>query len=676
MKKVVFPNSSHIVTWCLCLLLGACTGVLEPDDDRNPDVFNPFSNVSERKDVGTRGYGQSQALNQSDARAIQEFFEPGTDHVASEAGLSSSQITHIGNSKTLQVNFVNTPLQEFARAVFEDVLKSNYVIDPNLQGAITLRTSRSITQNQLINMMKQALATNNARLVKKDGAYQILASGGGGNALPTRILPLRYVSAGKLATELKALAPGNVQIIPSKRIGAIILKGNLRDLDAVASIVSAFDIDQMKGMSFGLVAVKNASSASIADELREVLSAQGSSDTKILNIARMNALLVVSKRAAHLRAARTWIGRLDQKNPTAVQSYVYSVQNRRAEELAKVLQSAFIAPQGNGSNAAKPVVNASATIPALSEQLSNPVRPVFQSGQAEEQQTKITADAATNSLIIFATPQKYKLIRAALHKLDIVPLQVLIEATIAEVRLNNDLRHGVSWYLKSKNIGFGYTSSKDGSVSPQYPGMNLVVDVPQGKLVVSALEGVTDVDIISTPSMTVLDNQTAKLQVGDQVPIATQSARSTQSGTAPVVNTIELKDTGIILSVTPRVNSSGLVVLDIVQEASDVVATTSSGIDSPTIRQRKFESSIAVKDGRAIVLGGLISRRNEKGESGVPIAKDIPVLGNLFKNSTQKSQKNELIIIIRPTVIRNQHDILSIASEFHQKMQGISSLRP
>ncbi|MCV6546659.1 MAG: hypothetical protein OIF56_05145, partial [Cohaesibacter sp.] len=117
-------------------------------------------------------YGQTQALNHSDARAIQEFFELGTDRVASEAGISSSQIAHIGNSKTLQVNFVNTPLQEFARAVFEDVLKSNYVIDSNLQGAITLRTSQPITQNQLINMMKQALATNNARLVKKDGAFQ------------------------------------------------------------------------------------------------------------------------------------------------------------------------------------------------------------------------------------------------------------------------------------------------------------------------------------------------------------------------------------------------------------------------------------------------------------------------------------------------------------------------
>lgn len=175
--------------------------------------------------------------------------------------------------------------------------------------------------------------------------------------------------------------------------------------------------------------------------------------------------------------------------------------------------------------------------------------------------------------------------------------------------------------------------------------------------------------------MTVLDNQTANLQVGDQVPIATQSINNTTSNTASSINTIELKDTGIILSVTPRLNSSGLVLLDIKQEVSDVTSTTSSGIDSPTIQQRKFQSTVAVKDGNHIILGGLISQKKQMNKSAVPVVHKIPVFGNLFKNKTKISTKNELVVIIKPTIIRNQTDINAIAEELNFKMPNLANMR-
>lgn len=190
----------------------------------------------------------------------------------------------------------------------------------------------------------------------------------------------------------------------------------------------------------------------------------------------------------------------------------------------------------------------------------------------------------------------------------------------------------------------------------------------------NALSSVTDVEVISSPALTVLDNQTATLKVGDQVPIATRSARSVIDPDSPIVNDIELKETGLILSVTPRVNAGGLVQLDISQEASDVVATTTSGIDSPTIRQRKINSSIAVQSGTEIVLGGLISSRKERSRSGVPFLKDIPVVGEAFtSNRVKDNGRTELLIIIRPIVMANKPDVVAVTQEIKSRMRGIAA---
>ena len=221
------------------------------------------------------------------------------------------------------------------------------------------------------------------------------------------------------------------------------------------------------------------------------------------------------------------------------------------------------------------------------------------------------------------------------------------------------------------NHSVGLSDLSDGSVASSYPGVSYTFSVPNAKLVINALEQVTDVDVVSSPALTVLDNETATLKVGDQVPIATRSARSVTNPDAPIVNDIQLKDTGIILSVTPRVNASGLVQLDISQEVSDVVATTSSDIDSPTIRQRKIDTSVAVSSGSEIILGGMIGTTREKGNSGVPFLKDIPIVGYAFKSAnTDLRGRTELLIILRPTVMGNRSDVEAVTQAVRAGMQG------
>jgi len=216
---------------------------------------------------------------------------------------------------------------------------------------------------------------------------------------------------------------------------------------------------------------------------------------------------------------------------------------------------------------------------------------------------RITGDEANNALLILASAHQYEVIDAALQKLDIVPLQVLLEAAIAEVTLTNELRYGVQYFAKTGKHQLVLADAATTAIAPTLPGFAYTFASGSNiQVILDALESVTDVNVVSSPQLLVLNNQTATLQVGDQVPIATQSAVSVITPGAPVVNTIEFRDTGVILKVTPRVNEGGLVTLSITQEVSDVTKTTSSDLNSPTIQQRKVTTSVVVQDGETVAL--------------------------------------------------------------------------
>ena len=279
-----------------------------------------------------------------------------------------------------------------------------------------------------------------------------------------------------------------------------------------------------------------------------------------------------------------------------------------------------------------------------------------------------------NALIIYANPKEYELIDQAMGRLDVVPLQVLIEATIAEVTLNNQLQYGLQWFFNSGDSTFAFSTLTSGAVSSVFPGFNYVLNATSAKVVLSALTQITQVKVVSSPELLVLDNGTAHLEVGDQVPIVTQSAVSVVSPGAPVVNSVDYRDTGVILNITPRVSSSGLVLLDIDQEVSDVVKTESSTIDSPTIQQRRIQSSVAVNTGETIALGGLIKDHSENTVTGVPILSNIPILGNLFKTTNNEHDRTELLVLLSPKVIKNTSDARLATSELRQRLKGMQQL--
>jgi general secretion pathway protein D len=308
---------------------------------------------------------------------------------------------------------------------------------------------------------------------------------------------------------------------------------------------------------------------------------------------------------------------------------------------------------------------------------------------------QIIADRTNSALVIVATESEYATIEAAVRKLDVLPMQVMIEATIAEVTLNDQLQYGTQYYLANHDGGQITLSNAasgpvaidpatnvtngqlfPGLIQPNFPGLAIARTIGQVQFALQALKTITDVQVISAPKLLVVDKQQATFQVGDLVPTITQSAISVATAGAPVVNSVQYQATGVILTVTPRVNSGGLVTLDIEQEVSDVVPTTTSSINSPTFQQRRVKTRVVIQDGETISLAGLISDKKFRDNSGVPLLQEIPILGTLFSTRGKNASRTELLVLLTPRVVRDQRDARALTDELKRKLAPGAILPP
>jgi general secretion pathway protein D len=300
-------------------------------------------------------------------------------------------------------------------------------------------------------------------------------------------------------------------------------------------------------------------------------------------------------------------------------------------------------------------------------------------------EVSIIADAENNALLIMSSTADYDNVYKAIQKLDVLPLQVLVEATIVEVTLKDELRYGLQWFFKnhldSNTRGIGTIGDSPIPTAADLFG-NASYEVISGsstRALLNVLANDSRLKVISSPTLMVLDNHTAEIKVGDQVPIQT-SATTNTSGTVTtddrigvnVTSTIQYRDTGVLLKVTPRVNAGGMVVLDITQEVNDVNPDPSfAGINSPTITQRQINTSVAVQSGETLVLGGLIKENNDSGGEGVPYLRHVPVLGWAFGSRGKSTQRTELVVMITPTAVTDTADAREVTREYRNKLRGL-----
>jgi len=692
-------------------------------------------NVSEDSAKATVYYGDetlSPANAAANPRARGQQADPLTTGALPEAGQAVAE-------KGYEMNFENAPIATVAKAVLSDILGLGYTIDPRVQGSVSLSSGRPIPRKDLLYVFESALRVSNVALVREGRSYRLVPSaeavGTGaidrGQSLEAgfgiSVVPLQYVSAQTLMKLLDNFAAkqGMVRAEPSRNL--VIIQGNGADRQAAIDTVLSFDADWMRDQSVGIYPIRNSTPEPVILELERIVDAGegglSQNVVKLQAINRQNAILVVSRKPEYLKTVSTWIARLDRAGGSATGVKVYRMRYGDARQVAMLLNDIFLGNSGGGTDSptnqlapGSGVVSASSdrsNSPPTQQTSGNPVRVASGSGlsastnfdtrfgdpvglrpttSATSQAStygrngpgpllanvRIAPDIVNNALLIYASPENYRIIERTVQQLDQPQLQVAIDATIAEITLNDDLRYGVQFFLKSKDIGLPNDSGSmlntagNAVLSRILPGFNFLVGTEaQPRVILDALHSVTDVKILSTPSVVVVDNQFASLLVGDQIPITTRTAQSVDVPTAPVVNNIDYRNTGVILRVAPRINANGNVLLDVEQEISAVADTSTADTLTPTISQRKVKSSIAVASGQTVLLGGLISERQDRGRKGIPGLDQIPGVADLLSRSSGSMQRTELIIFIRPQIIRNGIDAHRVAGELRAKMRGV-----
>lgn len=731
-----------VIKLALCLLFVLAATACEDRRvffDRQDQAASPAEQQSETRPPETTlppGYSAPSSSDVPEKRRTIGGIYPGTDTFVRRGNAPAGAVRTPQGEVTL--NFVDADIREVVKAVLGDTLGANYVMDPQVQGTVTLQTADPVPGPALVNILESILAVNNAVLIQQNGIYKVVpadqAVRGSGvlRTTPSQapgaqvlVVPLRYTSASEVEKILAPFAPpgGILRVDPRRNL--MVIGGSRADVNAMVDVIETFDVDWLAGMSFGLFPVRSTSAKTIVDELEKVFGDQNDGPlanvVKFVPIERLNAVLVISPRSPYIERAKSWIDRLDVGEDETPRLYVYYCENSRAEDLAGVLSQVFgQQPQGGEG---RPQAQLAPGLQAATLEGRQPGVPFDVAGgpslgtaRAQQQaqgaapnvppqggprpggdggvqfgagsaSVRIIADKVKNALVILAKPADYRTVASAVSKLDVLPLQVLLEATILEVTLNDALRYGVEWFFHFGGNRVQFSNATGTPVQPTpslvtstFPGFSYLLSPTQNdvKVIVNALDQVSDVNVISSPQVYVLDNQTATLTVGNQVPIVTRAAQSVISPDAPTVNSIEYRDTGVILTVTPRVNAGGLVTMEIAQEVSNVAANSGTGTtaqtQSPTISQRKVETTVAVQDGQTVALGGLITDSRTNSSSGLPWLSRLPFVGWLFGVKNEQAARTELLVLITPRVVGGAEQARQVTQELRARLRTVAPL--
>jgi general secretion pathway protein D len=662
---------------------------------------------------------------------------PGTNRYVANINSKTKRVSPSGKG-SYSLNFDEADLGEVAKVVLSDILGESYVLSPKVTGKVTLQTTEPLTKEELLPTLEMVLRMNNAALVKDGRIYHIEPTADAlftsdlsvrAAGYQTRVIPIKNVAVKDIADIIKPLVHDKTILNVDDKRNILVAAGSADEIARVMDMIYTFDIDLLKGRSFGLFPLAHVDPETIIEELEGIFYQKGKGDDseffKFMPIARLNSVLAVTRQAHYLTDIEDWIYRLDKANTASGGGVnVYKVQHVDAGELADTLndiftdgksqsKSAKVAPGEKAesiSNQQEPFGSGSSSsgLDSSSGSSSSPSESntsmsgnlgVFAANQIEEKaalgdsangsikvsnvgKVKIIADEPNNSVIIVASAQDYEVILPVIEQLDVMPLQVLIDATVVQVTLTDELKYGISWYLREGNSQTLLNSAATIAGAVSTGGLSTFYNAGSVKALLTAEAKLDNVNIISSPSLMVLNNQKARINVGDQVPISTGSTAVPLAGGTPTFaqsNTIQYKDTGVTLEVTPRVNANGLVIMKLKQIVSNVVQNTlaenktdtATQQQSPTISKKEIASSVAVADGETIVLGGLISDTVTDNKNGVPFFYQLPIIGSLFGATSKNDTKTELVILITPRVVKSKQDSRVISNEFKRKLTNI-----
>lgn len=643
---------------------------------------------------------------------------PGTGVFINERG-ARARAAPPGEDGEITLNFEGQGIQEVVQAILGHLFQENYTIAPGVSGEVTFATARPLTRDQVMPVLEMLLRWNGATLIWREGRYHVLPindavrgnlvprfdSAAQGRGYEVMAVPLRYIAPTQMAEILAPYAREDGIFRADNARSLLFLAGTRFELRNYLQIIETFDVDWLAGMSVGLFSLDRIEVRELLPELEAVFGEGGETPLagmfRFLPLERLNAIMVITPNEHYLDEAERWIARLDRATAgAAARLWVYRVKNLEADVLAGYLSDIF---GGNGARATRPRAERGALAPGmepavittaaeLQRQRETPPR----DGQArategglalgDDGDIRITAIVETNSLLIQATPAQYEIILSALRRLDEEPLQVLVEAQVLVVDLTEALQFGVSWFL-SNNGAENSVPGRPGGFAPTRDQNALVfgagtdvlgtltrraVDRSFVAATIRALEEVSNVRTISSPSLMVRNNSAANINVGVQVPV--QTTRFIPGGTGEgTIGTVQFLTTGVTLDVTPRVNPGGLVYLNIRQEVSS--ASPAPAGQNPSIDTRSISTEVAIQSGQTIMLGGLISNEDRTGQSGVPGLQRIPGLGALFRQTDTSTIRRETLVLITPSVVESSDRLREVSDDMVRQFRALQPLR-
>ena len=632
----------------------------------------------------------------------------------------------LASSGEARFNFEGESLHAVVKAILGDMLGQSYSIAPGVQGTVTVATQRPVGAAGALSLLESVLAQNNARMVFSDGRYNIvpadqaLASGvvprTGAPSLArgfeTRVVPLRYVGAAEMEKILKPYARNNaiVSVDPGRNL--ITVAGTRAELENYLRTIQVFDVDWMATMSVGVYPLQSGRATDVVQDLERVFGEQGKSPVagmfRFMPLASSNAVMVIASQPDYLDDIQQWIERIEGGGGDG-RLYSYELKYVRARDLADRLAEVFGGSGGSQGGRGSPSLMPGVQATEIRDGTSNrdafagaaglagagglgdgAALPELASGngrvvlEVEGSEVGVSAVEDTNTLLVRANPSQWKSIRQVIDRLDVMPMQVHIEAQVVSVALKGALQYGVSWFFENaiEDAGLPFPTGRNswgshgGGVSPLPNGLgNLLSWTFLGSsaaAIVSALDNVTDVRTLSSPSVFAQNNREATLNVGQKIPIASVSINPGDSGDR-TYSSVQYLETGIILKVRPRVTRDGMVFLDIVQEVSR--PTNIADLNgNPRIDTSKVTTSAAAPSGETIVLAGLISDSVDRNATGVPGLARIPVLGGLFGHQGNSKSRDELVVLITPTVVRNPLEARQLTDEYGRRFRALEPI--
>ncbi|WP_343649556.1 type II secretion system secretin GspD [Stenotrophomonas sp.] len=719
----------------LFALLVGCTTVSGPHVQRNgnPQPTPPAGQAAADAQVA-EGDGQS--------GAPQAVIRRGSGTMINrEAARAPSPALNIASSGSATFNFEGESVHAVVKAILGDMLGQNYVIAPGVQGTVTLATPKPVSPAQALNLLEMVLGWNNARMVYSGGRYNIVAADQAlaGTVAPStapassargfevRVVPLQFISASEMKKVLEPYARPNAIVNVDTGRNVITLGGTRAELENYLHTVEIFDVDWLSGMSVGVFPIQSGKAEQVAADLEKVFGEDSKTPSagmlRFLPLENANAVLVITPQARYLDQIQQWLDRIDTAGGSA-RLFSYELRYIKARDLAQRLSEAF-ASSNNRNNRGSATTLAPGAQPmqldstgqtdtrtdsstlgstgsSSSGMASTMNLPQRQEGNisvsldVEGDTVGVSAVEETNALLVRATPQAWRSIREVIEKLDVMPLQVHIEAQVAEVSLQGELSYGVNWYFENAVQGQTFPGATGDATLPSALGRNVwgtfagAITGSEGlgwtflgknaAAVVSALDKVTDLRLLQTPSIFVRNNAEATLNVGDKVPISTVSV-NTGVGTDNTYSQVQYIDTGVILKVRPRVTRDGTVFMDIVQEVSSA-GEVAANCDptrtqcNPRISTRKLSTEAAIQSGDTIMLAGLITDSGTDGHNGIPGLSRIPVVGALFGSKTRNSRRSEVIVLLTPTIVRNGQEARALTDEYSSRFRAMEPIAP